>query len=62
MYSLRIMAQAVDHHIGRVKITQKKALLVNWDNYPNNPTGGVYVREKALILELHERAMHNHLR
>ena len=27
----------------------KKVLLVNWDNYPNNPTGGVYAWEKALI-------------
>jgi len=42
------MALAVDHHIGRVKITQKK-LLVNSDNYPNNLTRGV--REKGLILE-----------
>ena len=27
----------------------KKVLLVNWDNYPNNTTGGVYAWEKALI-------------
>ena len=27
----------------------KKVLLVNWDNYPNNATGGVYAWEKALI-------------
>jgi len=27
----------------------KKILLVNWDNYPNSTTGGVYAWEKALI-------------
>jgi polysaccharide biosynthesis protein PelF len=27
----------------------KKVLLVNWDNYPNIPSGGIYVWEKDLI-------------
>lgn len=27
----------------------KKVLLVNWDNYPNTPSGGIYIWEKDLI-------------
>jgi len=28
---------------------KRKVLLINWDNYPNNATGGVYAWEKDLI-------------
>ena len=28
---------------------KKKIMMVNWDNYPNIPTGGVYVWERDMI-------------
>src|SRR5438132_12137828 len=32
----------------------KKVLLVNWDNYPNNMSGGVYSWEKTLVERMPE--------
>jgi len=32
-----------------MNVNKKKIMMVNWDNYPNIPTGGVYVWERDMI-------------